>query len=104
MLTREIFVEERSLLNAQKTAIRDLINDMVKEDLTGTVKLIKNVKNMRLEIAELDGNLESIPPQLKEHQYKKLIEKINELAIIMPQKGRIALAYMTPEIKEKVKI
>lgn len=103
ILTREIFAEERSLLNAQKTAIRDLINNMVKEDLTETVKLIKDVKNMGLEIAELDGNLESIPPQLKEHQYKKLIEKITDLASIMPQKGRIALAYMPTEVKEKVK-
>lgn len=72
MFTREIFAKERSLFNAQKTAIRDLINDMVNEDLTETVILIMNVKTMVLEITELDGSIESITPQLREHQYKKL--------------------------------
>lgn len=103
MLAREIFAEERSLLNAQKTAIRDLIKNMAKEDLTQTVKLIKDLKGNGLDVTQLDGQVNSIPPLLREHQFMELSKKITELSSIMPTKGRIALSYMPPDVKDKVK-
>lgn len=103
MLAREIFAEERSLLNAQKTAIRDLIKNMAKEDLTQTVKLIKDLKSNELDVTQLDGQVNSIPPLLREHQFMELSKMITELSSIMPTKGRIVLSYMPSDVKDKVK-
>ncbi|ADH59863.1 conserved hypothetical protein [Thermoanaerobacter mathranii subsp. mathranii str. A3] len=97
---REIYAKERMALTAEKSAVRDLIRDTAKRDIS---ELLKEVKKARIEIKALNGEKPGLPPTLDQTTREELLEKLKELSKIMPQKGRIAFAYMPEEVKEKAK-
>ncbi|KKC28500.1 MobP3 family relaxase [Caldanaerobacter subterraneus] len=94
----EIYANERLALTAEKSAVRDLIRDTAKRDIS---EVLKEVKKARIEIKALNGEKPGLPPTLDQQTREKLLEKLKELSKIMPQKGRIAFAYMPSEVKEK---
>ncbi|MCG0275654.1 MAG: relaxase MobL [Thermosediminibacteraceae bacterium] len=97
---REIYAKERLALTAEKSAVRDLIRDTARSDI---LSLLRQVKNARIEIRALDGGKPGLPPTLEPHVRQELLEKIKELSRIMPDRGRIALAYMPAEVKEQAR-
>ena len=97
---REIYAKERLALTAEKSALRDLIRDTAKRDIS---EVLKEVKKTRIEIKALNGGKPGLPPTLDQTTREELLEKLKELSKIMPQKGRIAFAYMPSEVKEKAK-
>ncbi|HHW56775.1 MAG TPA: relaxase [Clostridia bacterium] len=97
---REIYAKERLALTAEKSAVRDLIRDTAKRDIS---EVLKEVKKARIEIRALNGEKPGLPPTLDQQTREELLEKLKELSKIMPQKGRIAFAYMPSEVKEKAK-
>lgn len=96
----EIYAKERLALTAEKTAVRDLIRDTAKRDIS---EVLRDVKKARIEIRALNGEKPGLPPPLDQTTRDELLEKLKELSKIMPQKGRIAFAYMPEEVKEKAK-
>ncbi|MEG6566029.1 MobP3 family relaxase [Thermoanaerobacterium saccharolyticum] len=96
----EIYAKERLALTAEKSAVRDLIRDTAKRDIS---ELLNEVKKARIEIKALNGEKPGLPPTLDQTTREELLEKLKELSKIMPSHGRIAYAYMSPEVKEKAK-
>ena len=97
---REIYAKERLALTAEKSAVRDLIRDTAKRDIS---EVLKEVKKARIEIRALNGEKPGLPPTLDQTTKEELLEKLKELSTIMPSHGRIAFAYMPSEVKEKAK-
>ncbi|MEQ6360524.1 MobP3 family relaxase [Thermoanaerobacter thermohydrosulfuricus] len=96
----EIYAKERLALTAEKSAVRDLIRDTAKRDIS---EVLKEVKKARIEIRALNGEKPGLPPTLDQTTKEELLEKLKELSTIMPSHGRIAFAYMPSEVKEKAK-
>ena len=96
----EIYAKERLVLTAEKSAVRDLIRDTAKRDIS---EVLKEVKKARIEIRALNGEKPGLPPTLDQTTKEELLEKLKELSTIMPSHGRIAFAYMPSEVKEKAK-
>ncbi|SHE95497.1 hypothetical protein SAMN02745195_01544 [Thermoanaerobacter uzonensis DSM 18761] len=96
----EIYAKERLALTAEKSALRDLIRDTAKRDIS---EVLKEVKKARIEIRALNGEKPGLPPTLDQTTREELLEKLKELSTIMPSHGRIAFAYMPSEVKEKAK-
>jgi hypothetical protein len=96
----EIYAKERLALTAEKSAVRDLIRDTAKRDIS---ELLNEVKKARIEIKALNGEKPGLPPTLDQITREELLEKLKELSEIMPSHGRIAYAYMPSEVKEKAK-
>ena len=94
IFVREMDAGERTRLEAEKTALRDLIRD--------TVGSILNPEKGK-EVLAFTGENPGIEPLMTPDTKKQLIEKLNELATIMPGRGRIALKYMPPAVKEKAR-
>jgi len=105
MYTDEIFEEERMIYLQEKNAMRDLIRDLAKNDISQATKIIKDVRSTQEEIRALikDANQEGIGPRLFNVDEYKLAEKIENLAKMMPGKGRVALKFMPEEVKEEVR-
>jgi len=97
---REIYAKERLALTAEKSALRDLIRDTARADI---VDVLRKIKSARVKVRALSGGKAGLPPTLEPHVKEELLEKLRELSKIMPQKGRIAYAYMPSEVKEKAK-
>jgi len=97
---REIYAKERLALTAEKSAVRDLIRDTARSDI---VNVLRKVESARVKVRALDGGKPGLPPPLDQTTRDELLEKLKELSKIMPKKGRIALAYMPSEVKEKAK-
>lgn len=91
---REIDEVERNRLEAEKTALRDLIRDTAKRSILDLA---------REEAGALIEEAPGIEPLMTPEARKELAEKLNELAEIMPGHGRIALKYMPPAVKEKAR-
>jgi hypothetical protein len=100
ILIREIYAKERLALTAEKSAVRDLIRDTARSDI---VNVLRKVKSARTKVRALNGGKAGLPPTLEPHIREELLEKLKELSKIMPQKGRIAYAYMPEKVKEKAK-
>lgn len=96
----EIYAKERLALTAEKSAVRDLIRDTAKRDIS---EVLRDVKKARIEIRALNGEKPGLPPTLDQTTREELLEKLKELSKIMPSHGRIAFAYMPEEVKEKAK-
>ncbi|MGI1691655.1 MobP3 family relaxase [Thermoanaerobacter uzonensis] len=96
----EIYAKERLALTAEKSAVRDLIRDTARSDV---VDVLRKVESARVKVRALSGGKAGLPPTLEPHIREELLEKLKELSKIMPQKGRIAFAYMPEEVKEKAK-
>lgn len=101
---RELLREERNRRVAEKAAIRDLVRDLAKGDVTRAAELVREVRGRaRLEVQALMGGTPGIPPVLREHQLEELAEKLAALAAAMPGRGRAALAYMPEPVKAQAR-
>ncbi|MGG4456896.1 MobP3 family relaxase [Brevibacillus porteri] len=106
MFAKEIYAEERLQLNREKTAERDLIQELIKSDIEQVVNLREDLIEQRTEV-----NLElrmaglgrrGIAPVVPVKLGRELLNELKELALIMPAKGRIALKFMPEEVKGPV--
>lgn len=97
-----LYEKERSRLYVEKTATRDLIRDLAKDDLSKVVGLIREVKKGDVDVKILEGENKGIVQKLWTDKEKELSERIVKLADIMPGKGKIALKYMPEEVKKQV--
>lgn len=102
IIIREIFAEERALLYAQKTALRDAARDLIKDDMTKLNKFIKEVNVTYLDIKEFNGELKNLPPHFNVETTIKVAEYINDIKAILPNRGRIDFSYMPDNVKAKV--
>jgi len=100
ILLREIYASERNTLLAEKTALRDLLRSMAKDSLQKEVEIINDIKELKKHVEALDGLQEGVAPKLWESREKELSDMLIKLSQIMPGKGRVALAYMPPEVKK----
>lgn len=105
VFTDQIYQEERTQLNIEKTAMRDLIRSLGEENVQTITKLSKELDEMHVKMIEqkiLNGQADtSISPKIRAENIKIIGEQLKELAEIMPSTGRIAMAYMPQEVKEK---
>ncbi|WP_213974695.1 MobP3 family relaxase [Tepidanaerobacter acetatoxydans] len=95
IFVREMDAGERTRLEAEKTALRDLIRDAAG---SGVLSLEKGE-----EVLAFTGENPGLEPLMTQNTKKELVEKLNELAAIMPGRGRIALKYMPPAAKDKAR-
>ncbi|TYP56834.1 MobP3 family relaxase [Thermosediminibacter litoriperuensis] len=100
VFVREIYAEERLALTAEKSAIRDLIRDTARKDI---LSVIREIKKASLEVRALAGQEPGLSPTLLPKTREELLNQLKGLSSIMPGKGRIALAYMPTEVKEKAR-
>lgn len=102
---REIYANERTRLHQEKTANRDLMRDLAKDNLQDYVKILKEVKHNDFAVAleqKAIGNVAvGIAPKIFREDEKIVMKGLQELASIMPEKGRMAFAYMPEEVKQK---
>ncbi|KYH30768.1 MobP3 family relaxase [Neomoorella mulderi] len=98
---REVFRDERDCLTAEKTAIRDAIRELAGNDMAKVTEFMKEVKQARLEARAFLGASPKMLPVLTAGREEVLARKLKDLAGIMPGHGRVALAYMPGEVKEK---
>lgn len=103
--TDEIFKEEKFWLMNEKTAIRDLIRDLAKDNVGQAARLLMEVRESGLDIKALmqEENKEGICPQIQKRTEIELIEKIKKLAEIIPGRGRASLKFMPEDVKEEVR-
>lgn len=99
---KQIYAEERARLGIEKSAIRDFLRDTAKENTSDIKDVIKDIRSYRNEIRALNGDPPGVPPRLYDEDRAALIEKIEQIADILPGKGRVALKFMLPEVKEKL--
>lgn len=108
LFVKEIYENERIRLAQEKTAERDLIMQVAKDDLIKTVEILRDLDKGQAEI-ELEmkaaGAMKSvgIAPKMFREDHHKLAKEIQLLSAMMPQRGRIAYQYMTEKVKEKVR-
>ncbi|CEP67125.1 Uncharacterized [Moorella glycerini] len=100
---REVFREERDRLTAEKTAIRDAIRELAGNDIGKVMEFMREVKKARLEARAFWGSSPKMLPVLTPGREEVLVRKLQDLAGIMHGKGRIALAYMPGEVKERAR-
>lgn len=103
---KHLYGEERIRLLQEKTAARDLIRDLAKESVAEARKLLRELKatqkEMELELRAI-GESAALPPKAYPEDVRIVAEKLKELAAIMPGRGRAALQFMPPEVKEKAR-
>ncbi len=102
----EIFREERLLKMMEKTATRDLIMKMSRDDLSEARNTVRQIKSLqpeaRIELKLLFGNPEiSLPPDF--YRINELGVKLQQLAKQMPGKGRVALQFMPGDVKQEAR-
>ncbi|MCY9763213.1 relaxase MobL [Paenibacillus alvei] len=100
---REVFAEERMILNQEKTATREYIRGLSKDQLGNVVGLIRDVRELQKDV-ELEhqsmGIIDnSIAPKLYMNDKQDIADRLNKLGELLPDRGRIAFQYMSPEIK-----
>lgn len=107
IFVNEIYGEERLRLSQEKTAVRDLIRHIAREDLVKTVELVREVraeqKQVELEMRAA-GAVRSvgIPPKLYKETNVELADKLSQLAAFMPQRGRLSYQFMPNDVRAKV--
>jgi len=100
VFVREIYAEERLALTAKKSAIRDLIKETARKDI---FSIVREIEKASLEVRALAGQEPGLSPTLLPKTREELLNQLKGLSSIMPGKGRIALAYMPTEVKEKAR-
>jgi predicted transcriptional regulator len=105
MFTDEVFEEERFLILNEKNAMRDLLKDLAKNDVSQAAKLVREVRATGEEIRSLikDENKEGIAPRLYNEDELDFVERIKNLGEKMPGKGRANLKFMPEDVKEEVR-
>lgn len=100
---KEIYAEENTRLYAQKTAVRDYIRNVAKDDLVKTVDFIRGIREAGLEVQALNGSEPGIAPIFREEKQMELYTKLMNLAEMLPGNGRIMLKFMSQDVKDEVK-
>ncbi len=95
-----IYENERARLYLEKNTIRDLLRDQTVQELGG-LGLRRFLKEINLEAEAEAGGRPGLVPVLDEVRGEFQV-KLEEIAQMLPDHGRIALRYMLPEVKEKV--
>lgn len=105
LLTDEIFEDERLQLLNEKNAMRDLIKDIAKGDISKTTLLLKDVKASGLELKAYmeEMNHTGVSPKLYNKSEFEIADMIKKLGEKMPHKGRISLGFMPEDIKKEVR-
>lgn len=106
VFVNEIYANERTRLYQEQTVMRDFIRDFSKNEIQDTVKQLEQLKSpandISLELKTLGQVSDSsIAPRLHDEENKILAMKLHELSEVMPQKGRIALAFMPDEVLKR---
>lgn len=96
---RSIYAAERSRLGVEKTALRDMIRDVARGEMDRARDLMVRVKSARQEVRAMDGGAAGVAPRLTDGDREDLARRVENLAGIMPGKGRVALKYMPEEVK-----
>lgn len=96
---RSIYAAERSRLGVEKTALRDMIRDVARGEMDRARDLVVRVKAARQEVRAMDGGTTGVAPRLSDSDREDLARRVENLAKIMPGKGRVALKYMPEEVK-----
>ncbi|TVX85632.1 MobP3 family relaxase [Paenibacillus agilis] len=101
-----IYAEERSRLFQEKTATRDLIRDLSKNELVDVVSVLRDLrkahKDVELELQSMGAGTTGISPKITNPYAAELAKRIDEIGEAMPQKGRIAYKFMPVEVKAAV--
>lgn len=105
MFTDEIFEEERIQIMNDRNLMRELINDLVKGDVSKATGLLKEVRNTGQELKTFIDtmNREGVAPKLYSEEEQKIAEMVKNLSDKLPGKGRVALKFMPEDIKEEVR-
>lgn len=105
--TRELFREERDRLAAEKSTLRDEVLTLAKGDTGKAVALAREfragVETARLEVQALDPPAAGIPPIPRDEVMAEFARRLDALAVVMPQRGRAALAYMPEPVKAQAR-
>ena len=104
---QEIYGDERVRLAQEKTVNRDIIRLIAKENLVDTVQLMRDIraetKAVEMELKAAGGYRSvGVAPKLRLQANKDLANQLNELAVILPKKGRLAYKFMNDEVKIKI--
>lgn len=99
----EVFREERDRLMAEKTIIRDMLREMAGDNIAKAAGLMQEIEMARLEARALTGGRPRMLPVLRPEQEQELLQRLKDLARVMPGRGRIALAYMPQEVKAQAR-
>jgi hypothetical protein len=104
---KEIYSEERDHLNKVKTQARDLLQQEGRRTLSENVRLLREFRKAQIEVGELtdlsgESVVEGVAPKLHMAQQLEMMQKLKELAALLPGRGRLNFQLMTPEVKEKV--
>lgn len=97
---QHVYADERKRLGVEKSALRELLRD-------NTKTVIQEAALAELELRTLFGVNPGVPPKIRsdsvfsENQSQYLQERLSRLAEKMPGKGRIALEFMPPEVKQE---
>lgn len=94
-LSKEMFREEREIEIVNKTMIRDLLIDKNK-NIAENLK--ENLKNNYIP----GSAIHKIPGKFKNETLNKTAVEMANLISILPLKGKITYAYVSPEVKEQV--
>ena len=97
-----IYENERARLYLEKNTIRDLLRDQAGHELQG-LGLRRYLREVNLEAEAEAGGRPGLVPELADEVRGEFQAKLEEIARAMPGHGRIALKYMPPEVKEKVR-
>lgn len=104
---KQIYAEEQTRLYQEKTAMRDLIRDVAKDDTEKAISILddvrKQVKVVDLELQAVGVGKPGIAPKAYPEEIESIAVKLDELSKLMPGKGRAALKYMPEEVKEKAR-
>jgi len=99
-VAQEVLGEYKRELAIKKTAARNAMLDTTKEAVQDIAKLEKKIE---LEMQAEDPISESFPPKFYKSDLEELHSKLAVLAEKMPGRGRVALKYMPPEVKEEAR-
>lgn len=95
IFSTEIFQEERQAKVIDKTASRDLLIEYGKDIMSSAETLIKNPNLFIIQATK-------IPDKIYPKEIEALSKQLTALSEALPSKGRIAYAFMPPDIKDMV--
>lgn len=101
----EIFHEEKMMYLNEKNAMRDLIREFAKNDMSKLADIMKEVSDTREEVNILTKTVLNIglPPRLYPEVENELIKRMNDLKSILPGHGRANLKFFPENVKDEVR-
>lgn len=93
--TDKVYESERFQLMQKKNAMRDLLKDVAKDEISEMVREIKALDQM--------VNVPGLPLRLYEEQEKMLIDQLKKISNMLPGKGRINYQFMPEEVKNEIR-